>query len=157
MIEARRATLDDVSELVRLRVVLQSAVHGEPVPPGPWMDTCAAVLCARLAAPEPTMAAFVVERPGDPGHLASCAVGTIEQRLAGPKNPSGLVGHLFSVATDEDMRRRGYSRACVSALLDWYRERDVGKIDLHASVDGEPLYRSLGFIRTPDPAMRLSM
>ncbi|GLZ80839.1 N-acetyltransferase [Actinorhabdospora filicis] len=157
MIEARRATLDDVAELVRLRAVMQSAINGEPAPPGPWMDTSASVLCARFAEPEPTLAAFVVERPGDPGHLASCAVGTIEQRLAAPDNPSGRVGYLFSVATDEDMRRRGYSRACVSALLDWYRERGVTKVDLRASVDAEPLYRSLGFIRTADPAMRLSM
>jgi hypothetical protein len=31
----------------------------------------------------------------------------------------------------------------------------AGVIDLRASPDGEPLYASLGFVRTTDPAMRL--
>ncbi|WP_416069644.1 hypothetical protein [Streptomyces sp. AK02-01A] len=30
------------------------------------------------------------------------------------------------------------------------------KNDLHASREGEPLYASLGFARTPDPSMRLT-
>lgn len=66
-------------------------------------------------------------------------------------------GEHSSVATDPDMRRRGYSRACMEALLAWFRERGVPRIDLRASCDGEPLYTSLGFVRTPDPAMRLTL
>ena len=42
----------------------------------------------------------------------------------------------------------------MEALLDWFRERGVRKVDLTASADGEPLYASLGFVRTPDPAMQ---
>lgn len=88
--------------------------------------------------------------------LAACAAGTVEHRLPGPGNPLGHVGHVFNVATDPDLRRRGYSRACMTALLAWYRERGVRKIDLHASVEGEPLYASMGFVRNAAPAMRLT-
>ncbi|MFE6134437.1 GNAT family N-acetyltransferase, partial [Streptomyces sp. NPDC056437] len=65
--------------------------------------------------------------------------------------------YVFSVATDRDMRRRGHSRACMEALLAWFEKRGVRKIDLRASSEGEPLYTSLGFARTPDPAMRLTL
>jgi GNAT superfamily N-acetyltransferase len=132
-----------------------------------WMPQAVAYLREHLADPDAGLGVFVVERPGaiEDGtagggsgrRLAACAAGTVEHRLAGPGNPQGLMGHVFNVSTDGDMRRRGYARACVMALLDWYRERGVHKIDLHATPDGEPLYASLGFVRNPDPAMRLRM
>ena len=42
----------------------------------------------------------------------------------------------------------------MQALLGWFAERGVSSVDLRASPDGEPLYTSLGFARTRDPAMR---
>ena len=148
---ARPAKPDDADELVRLRAVMLRSL-----PAGSWDDDwvepARAALADRLAAG--TMAAFVVDRPDSPG-LASCALGVIEERLGSPGNPLGRGGYVFSVATDPDMRRRGFSRACMSALLSWFRDRGVGRVDLRASAEGEPLYRSLGFARTPDPAMRL--
>ncbi|MFI2367416.1 GNAT family N-acetyltransferase [Streptomyces sp. NPDC018833] len=154
MSTARRAVPADAEELVRLRKVMQDSCHG-PNPDVSWQPAAVATLRDRLADPSGDLAAYVAERPG--GALAACAVGTIEYRLGGPGNPHGTTGYVFSVATDEDMRRRGLSRACMEGLLDWFRERDVRRIDLRASEDGEPLYASLGFVRTPDPAMRLSL
>ncbi|MBT2366242.1 GNAT family N-acetyltransferase [Streptomyces sp. ISL-10] len=150
----RRAVPADAEELVRLRKVMQDSCHG-PNPDVSWQPAAVATLRDRLADPSGDLAAYVVERPG--GGLAACAVGTIEYRLGGPGNPRGTTGYVFSVATDEDMRRSGLSRACMEGLLGWFRERDVRRIDLRASEDGEPLYASLGFVRTPDPAMRLSL
>jgi hypothetical protein len=43
----------------------------------------------------------------------------------------------------------------MESLLQWFRSRGVGPVDLRASAEGEPLYADLGFRRTPDPAMRL--
>ncbi|MFI5892715.1 GNAT family N-acetyltransferase [Actinoplanes sp. NPDC051513] len=157
---ARLAGPDDADELVRLRAVMLRSLHSASWDDD-WHKPARSALASRLAADPDgagrgaaTMAAFVVDRPDGPG-LASCALGVIEQRLGGPGNPDGRSGYIFSVATDEDMRRRGFSRLCVSALLDWFRAQDIRKVDLRASVEGEPLYRSLGFERTHDPAMRL--
>jgi len=41
----------------------------------------------------------------------------------------------------------------MQGLLTWFRKRNVGRVDLHASVDGEPLYRALGFADHPDPSL----
>ncbi|MFD3438015.1 GNAT family N-acetyltransferase [Streptomyces sp. NPDC058685] len=153
MTAARRATPEDALELVRLRKVMQDSCHG-PNPDVSWQPAAVATLRARLAEPDGDLTAFVVDRPGG---LAACAVGIIEHRLGGPGNPRGVSGYVFSVATDADMRRRGHSRACMEALLAWFEERGVRKIDLRASSEGEPLYTSLGFARTPDPAMRLTL
>ncbi|QIQ04982.1 GNAT family N-acetyltransferase [Streptomyces liangshanensis] len=153
---ARPATPADAGELVRLRTVMLDS-HLGPVTDLSWQPAAVDTLRTRLADPSGDLAAFVVDRPGTPGALASTAVGVVEYRLGSPANPTGVSGYVFSVATDPDLRRRGYSRACVEALLDWFRARGVRKIDLRASRDGEPLYASLGFVRTPDPAMRLTL
>jgi GNAT superfamily N-acetyltransferase len=153
MIEVRRAITDDADDLMRLRVVMLTDVAGAPPAPGPWQRNGAAL----LADPFGAMTAFVVDDPDRPGRLAACALGTVEQRLPGPRNLTGRVGYVFNVATDPGLRRRGYSRACLQALLDWYAEQGVTAVDLRASADGEPLYASLGFRRVPEPGMRLTL
>ncbi|MCW3842373.1 GNAT family N-acetyltransferase [Micromonospora yasonensis] len=155
MIDARRATPEDAAELVRLRGLMLAAMAGAEPEPGPWQDIARDNLRDWLAEPEPWLAAFVVDAP-DGAALAACALGTVERRLGGPANPSGVVGYVFNVSTDPAHRRRGHSRACVTALLDWFRERGVRKIDLRASEAGRPLYRSLGFRETAEPTMRLT-
>jgi len=150
---ARPAGPDDADELVRLRAVLLTTMNFRQGDDD-WQKPAREALADRL--PAGTMAAFVVDRPDGPG-LASCAVGTIEHRLGAPGDPEGRTGYVFSVATDPDMRRRGFSRQCMTALLGWFRSQGVRKVDLRASAEAEPLYRSLGFVRTPDPAMRLRL
>jgi GNAT superfamily N-acetyltransferase len=153
MIEVRRGTPDDAAELMRLRVVMLSGMPGAVAPePGPWLQAGADILRRQLADPADRLAAFVVDRPE--GGLAACVVGAIDERLPGPSRPSPFKGYVYNVATDPAYRRRGYSRACMEALLAWYADRDVHLVDLRASPDGEPLYASLSFVRTLDPAMR---
>jgi GNAT superfamily N-acetyltransferase len=150
MIEVRRAAPDDAPELVRLRGVMLGGLDGGEPAPGPWQAVAEEALRKRLAEPDPaaSLAAFVVGRPDEPSALAACAIGAIEERLGDPDNPSGRYGYVFNVATDPGYRRRGYSRLCTAAVLDWYRVRGVRKVDLKATGAGEPLYRSLGFVRS---------
>jgi GNAT superfamily N-acetyltransferase len=165
VVTVRRATPDDAPELVRLRGVMLAAMAGHTRParcqdrgnPATtvWQAYAERTLRMWLADPDRPMTALVVDDPESPGRLASCAVGVIEQRLSGPDNLSGAVGYVFSVATDPVHRRRGYSRACMLRLLAWFAQRGVTIVDLRASPEGEPLYRSLGFVRTTEPAMRL--
>lgn len=155
MIEVRRANPEDAPEVVRLRAVMLADVAGTDPAPGAWQDAATRTLRTRLAEPDGSMAVYAVDAPEVDGRLAACAVGTIEYRLGGPQNPAGVCGYVFNVVTDREYRRRGYSRACMTGLLAWYRTRGVTRVDLRASAAGEPLYRSLGFVRSHKPAMRL--
>ena len=119
-----------------------------------WAASACDMLRGQLEATDPHMAAFVVD--GDDGGLAACAIGQLRQRLPSPGDPADLSGYISNVCTDHAHRRRGYARACVTGLIDWFAGRGVTRIDLRASAQAEPLYTSLGFKRTADPAMRLS-
>ncbi|MEV4343867.1 GNAT family N-acetyltransferase [Actinoplanes sp. NPDC049596] len=151
----RQARPGDAVELVRLRAMMLQGLERSVAWDDEWREPARQTLVDRLADPESTLTAFVVDKEG--GGLAACAVGTIEQRLGGPSDPEGRVGYVFSVVTEPAERRRGHSRACLTALLDWFRARGVHRVDLRASSEGEPLYESLGFRRTRDPAMRLRL
>jgi GNAT superfamily N-acetyltransferase len=153
MIDARRAGPEDAYEIMRLRgVMIGSMGAGRPLT-GDWQQTGAEVVRRLLTGPDPAVAGYVVDRPDDDG-LAACVVGQIDQRLPGPDDPTGLRGYVYNVATDLAYRRRGFSRACMRGLLAWFDDHGVRTVDLRASRDGEPLYASLGFVRTRDPAMR---
>ncbi|KIE25376.1 acetyltransferase [Streptomyces sp. MUSC 125] len=125
--------------------------------PADWHAESLPTLHDRLAEDGGDFAAFVVDHPDRPGALAALVAGTLAYRIGRAGNPHGRVGHVFSVATDPDARRRGYARACMRELLEWFRARGARQVDLNASAEAEPLYASLGFVRKPDPSMRLAL
>ncbi|MEU8733167.1 GNAT family N-acetyltransferase [Streptomyces tendae] len=149
----RRAVVEDAQEVLRLRQVMIDSVH--PGASTEWQAGSLSALRSRLADPEGSFAAFVVDHPERPDALVALVVGTLEYRIGGPGRPGGLLGYVFSVATDPDARRRGYARACMDELLEWFRERGAGHVMLTASPDAEPLYASMGFTRDTTPSMRL--
>jgi ribosomal protein S18 acetylase RimI-like enzyme len=151
MVHARQATADDIAELVRLRELLftdLSAGWG-PLPAGTdWRDACAAFLHDQLS--DDSNRIVVID--GAPG-LAACGMGSIDRRLPSPHNPSGLIGYILGIVTDRRYRRRGHARLIMENLLQWFDDRDLRRVDLHASPDGQELYRSLGFDDHPDPTL----
>jgi GNAT superfamily N-acetyltransferase len=121
--------------------------------PGPWQDHTRATMAARMAAD--TLAVFVVDDPAAAGQPVSCAVGTIEERFGGPRDPNGRIGYVFNVVTDPAFERRGYARACMDALIGWFGARRVARVELKASTAGRALYERMGFSPSHGTAMRL--
>ncbi|WP_238165308.1 GNAT family N-acetyltransferase [Kribbella caucasensis] len=153
-IRVRRAKSDDAEALVRLRGLMLEGMGVEVGgPDAAWREVALRYFVEQLDSPE-TFAAFVVDDP-DFGVVAG-AVGNCNVHPPGPKDLSTLRGHLYNVSTEPAYRRRGLARACVIALLDWFRdETEVGQVELHATQDGEDLYRSLGFVDNGYPSQRL--
>ncbi|MFD3513997.1 GNAT family N-acetyltransferase [Streptomyces sp. NPDC058657] len=152
----RRAHAGDVAEVLRLRQMMLEAL-GHGAEDTAWHSASLPGLRKRLADPDGDFAAFVAEHPSSTGRLGTMAAGTVDYRIGNPGAPLGNRGHVFGVVTAPDVRRAGGARACTRALLDWFRERGVVQVDLNASREAEPLYASLGFVRRPDPAMRLDL
>lgn len=142
--------------MLRLRqVMIDSMARSDPSTA--WHAAVSLPVLRERLGDDRSFAAFVVDHPERPGALAALVAGTLDYRIGGARNPGGTDGYVFSVATDPDARRRGYARACVSALLEWFRERGAGRVRLTASPEAEPLYRSLGFTPRPDPLLELML
>ncbi|MER7686533.1 GNAT family N-acetyltransferase [Streptomyces sp. NPDC097610] len=156
----RQAVEYDLVELVRLRALLFENLGRHFFSPASadddWLDALAVVLKEQLTADAVRILVVDGDSDGDGDGdrgLAACGIATIEQRLPGPHLRNGRIGHVIGVVTDPSYRRRGHSRSIMRGLLDWLGEREVARVDLYASAEGEPLYRELGFTNHPDPAL----
>ncbi|MET9680974.1 GNAT family N-acetyltransferase [Streptomyces coeruleorubidus] len=155
MSAVRRALPEDAEEVLRLRQIMIGSLFGDPATA--WHGESLPTLKAKLGESDGDFAAFVVDHPERPGTLASLVAGTIDYRIGKSGDPRGMVGFVFSVATDPSARRRGYARACMTTLLEWFRERGARRVQLTASPEAEPLYVSLGFRPKPDPLLELTL
>jgi len=57
-------------------------------------------------------------------------------------------GNIVNVYTAPEYRRQGIARRLMDTVLDWCRTNGVDAVVLHASVEGRPLYESMGFVAT---------
>jgi GNAT superfamily N-acetyltransferase len=153
----RRATAADAAALTRLREVMLSdmgMLAAAKADPG-WRLKAEAWFAQRLDDKD-DFAAFVVEDL-DIG-VVSCAAGVCDRHAPGPGNPGGVQGLVFNMSTAPQCRRRGYARACLDALLAWFRdETEARVINLNATGEGIALYRSFGFSEPRFPALQLRL
>lgn len=91
--------------------------------------------------------------------IACCAWLLLVDKPPSPRFPRGRTGVLFNVYTRPEHRRKGLAREVMRELLDDARARELDVVELHATDDGYPLYRSLGFEddSTTHRAMRLML
>lgn len=150
----RRATPADVAALVRLRALMLADMGLEVGDDrAPWRADAARWFTERMPRTG-EFAAYLVE-DAELGVVA-CAVGACDAHAPSPVNPSGLHGHVSNVCTDPRRRGLGHARACVDALLTWFREETcVTVVGLNATGDGAGLYASFGFVPPRYPALQL--
>jgi GNAT superfamily N-acetyltransferase len=149
----RQAGPEDAGEVIRLAALMYEAMGLDAADPA-WRAAAAAALAGPLGA---HAVVFVADAPGPAGRLAATGAGTIATRLPGPANPGATVGYIQWVSTDPQWRRRGLARLITTELLRWFREREVGAVELHATPEAAALYRSLGFGPGANPGLRIRL
>ena len=79
------------------------------------------------------------------GRIASCAFLIVVEKPMSPAFMSGKTGIVLNVYTRPESRRQGHARKLMEAMLADAKAMDLAVIELKATVDGYPLYRSVGF------------
>jgi GNAT superfamily N-acetyltransferase len=135
----RRATPADAEDLTRLRGLMHLAM-GSPSLPDDWRSACEAAFRRRLGHPD-----FVAYGVETEGRLVSCGAGWLEEHLPSPGQYDGRRGHIASMSTEPEFQRQGHAREVFAALMGWFAEQGVPRVDLRATEDGRGLYASFGF------------
>jgi GNAT superfamily N-acetyltransferase len=145
----RRATLTDVGTIAQHRVAMfrdmgeldersADALHeatvsflNRMIPTGEYAGwlACAAGRAAEVVGGAGVQVRTLLPRPLADGRMLRVG-------------PEAIVVNVY---TDPTWRRRGVARTLMEHLIAWAREREVGRLVLHASKDGRALYEQLGF------------
>ena len=75
----------------------------------------------------------------------------------GPISLDPRCGFVFNVYTEPAHRQQGLARRMMDAIHNWCRAEGIERIVLNASSFGESLYRSMGYVATDEPMMRMRL
>jgi ribosomal protein S18 acetylase RimI-like enzyme len=150
----RRAVVDDVEELLRLRALMFSSM-GISDDDGSWTASTSEALEHGLS--EGSIVGAVIERDGE-ARLCGAGILHILRALGSPQFPRGVAGHINSVAVEPESRRHGCGESIIRFLVDAAVSAGVERVELHASREGEGIYRRIGFRdRGGGPELRLEL
>jgi GNAT superfamily N-acetyltransferase len=70
------------------------------------------------------------------------------QVLPSGRNPSGLCAYVLNMFVEPEYRRKGIATELIEFVISKCREKGVGKVALHATEMGWPIYEKAGFTKT---------
>jgi GNAT superfamily N-acetyltransferase len=91
----------------------------------------------------------------DDGRIAGGAGIVVNDWPAHPRETMPLRVWILNMYVEPEFRRRSIARRLMEAMIDWCRAEGFVNVSLHASVEGRPLYESMGFVPTNE--MRLEL
>jgi GNAT superfamily N-acetyltransferase len=71
--------------------------------------------------------------------------------------PEGKLGYILNMYTLPEYRRQGIGSGILERLIADARTLGLGRVELHASEAGEPVYRRQGFVPHTEPALVLQL
>lgn len=77
--------------------------------------------------------------------LVAVAGMVIYERPASYNCPTGKAGYILNIYTEPQYRRQGICSALIEKLQQSAIEKGISTLALHASDEGEPVYRKYGF------------
>ena len=77
--------------------------------------------------------------------IAACAFLLVIEKPMSPRFLNGKTGMVLNVYTRPEFRRRGYGRTIMEKILAEAVEMQLCSIELKATEDGYPLYKTVGF------------
>ncbi|HEU5440218.1 MAG TPA: GNAT family N-acetyltransferase [Ktedonobacterales bacterium] len=151
----RRATVDDIPGLARLRWEMEVEHKKQQAA----LEAYAAVFETSVRGPltAGTQVSWLAEADGDEGEAQPVACVTLIWWDMPPnfENAHRRRGFVSSVYTRPEYRRQGISRQLMQMLIAWAREHGLLRLILRASDMGRPLYSELGF--APSRGMELDL
>jgi GNAT superfamily N-acetyltransferase len=149
----RPARSQDISGIVDLARQLYNSMGLDANDPA-WGQAAERALGGRLGT---TAMAYVAASGEDGTELVGAGAVSLCERLPSPWSYSGPIGYIQWVFVRPEWRRQGLAGSITEKLLAWAAKMGAQAVELHATPDGEPLYRSLGFEDGPAPNLRIRL
>lgn len=144
----RRATIDDIPALIRLRMALHKDRHGD-VDDGKRKEMqqqlASYLLSSLTSGTYNAWVAYDAEIPAGMGAFVTQEICSIMDW------PFVRIAYVCNMYTLHDYRGNGICTQIVKLMMGAAKEMNITKLELHASPYGEPIYRKLGFEQHAEP------
>ncbi len=147
MIEYRKANIDDVAELVSLRIEFLKEIRNIQT------DCNDSEIWKSLAEYFRTNLknnSFIAWLALDNGRIVATSGLCFYTLVPSSKNLTGKVAYIMNMYTHPNYRNRGIATYLFQKMIDEAKNLDYQKIALHASEQGKPIYCKFGFENTDD-------
>lgn len=143
----RRATLDDLDELVVLRLKLfrESGYLLSEEPPPELIEATRTYLSENLPTERFLAWIAVAER-----HLIGMSGLIFFQKPPTEENLSGLEAYTMNMYTLPEWRSQGIATAILQETIKYVQNTSARRIWLHTTKDGQRVYQRCGFVFTHD-------
>lgn len=143
MLSIRRADLDDLDAVVKLRLELLREVGNlrSDARSAPLTEATRRYLADKM--PKGEFAAWVAEVDGE---IVAISGVVITERPPLADNLSGLEGYVLNMYTIPDHRGGGIATALLNEIIAFVKGTDARRIWLHATPVAEPIYEKAGFV-----------
>jgi GNAT superfamily N-acetyltransferase len=148
----RPATLDDLEALVHHRVAMFEDM-GTPIDADELARTFRDWV--RRMLPAGTYRGWVVETVS--GEIVAGGGITTLPWPPGPQSAGETLAFVYNIYTEPPHRRRGLARRVMETMHAWCVESGITSAALNSSVEGRPLYESLGYRVRPNPMMMATL
>lgn len=142
----REALAADIPALVHLRMALFGELGELDDPQASDVLRQATQFYFSTAQADGSARSWLVEVEGV---AVACGTLALFVRPPYPGNLAGREAYLLNMYTVPAWRKRGMASALLDAMAAHAREQRLGKLWLHASEQGRPLYERLGFVSNP--------
>lgn len=89
----------------------------------------------------------------DEGIITSMGIGIIDNRAPIRGAMNGKVGWISSLIVPPEYRNNKLGSETLSHLLEWFEKKEVFKVTLQSTEDGEKMYQRMGFEKIDENTM----
>ena len=145
--EYKRATMEDIEELVRTRIIVLRAANKLSDDEDMSVVEEEPYAYYRRALETGEHIAYLVY---DNGKFIGAGGVSFYQVMPTYHNPTGKKAYIMNMYTASEYRRQGIAFHTLDLLVNDAREQGVSQIALEATDMGRPLYEKYGFVKMED-------
>lgn len=150
-VRIRMAVLDDINELIRIRLIFGEELSGVKNHPNEQL----LVQSLKEYLEKELGNKYLVWLAVIDNEIISTAAVCIREQPGSFLNTSGIWGYVMNVYTFPKYRKMGLADKLMKTLIDECRQNGIGALDLHASELGKSCYEKLDFKLHDQPYYRL--